>query len=182
MLRPHQDRAWYWAALVRPGAPLVHLADFDVAAPRVGLELRSHGLWASHVCEAPFEQWTVANEAYAVALEDPQDALGPAHGTPTAIAFDLEWYASAPSEPLGGGGHEGYAQGGEVHALIELAGGPLTFEGPAARTHWWGTSDPWPSVGEGWPPAGVLAPVALPDGVLERVLTPQGWRSARRPR
>ncbi len=101
VLWPERHRAWYWAALVRAGEPLLHLADLDLGVPRA-LELRSHGLWASHVCEAPFEQWTVANEAYAVILDDPFDALGRAHGTPTPVAFDLEWYATSRPSALRG--------------------------------------------------------------------------------
>ena len=49
-----------------------------------------------------FEQWTVANEAYAVALDHPDDALGRAHGRPAPVAFDIEWYAEAAPEPLEG--------------------------------------------------------------------------------
>ena len=42
---------------------------------------------------SPFEQWTVQNECYAVALDDPADALGRAYGESTPVAFDVEWYA-----------------------------------------------------------------------------------------
>ncbi len=92
--------AWYWSALVRAGEPLLHVTEWDVAlradAPGV---LKAHGLWAEHVCVAPMEQWTVSNECYATAIDDADDALGRATGQPTAIALDLEWYATAPPEP-----------------------------------------------------------------------------------
>jgi len=183
VLWPALGRAWYWATLVRPGAPLLYLADLDVDAPRRGLEIRAEGLWAAHTCEAAFEQWTVANEAYAVALDDPADALGRAHGTPAPVAFDLEWYASGGAEPLGG--TDGYRQDGDVHAVIELAGGPLALEASARRSHWWGEAFPWP-VGDGTRPTGGWAPVRLepPGGaaiVLDRVLTRAGWWEAIRP-
>ena len=83
------------ARLARTGEPLLHVTDWEVPLPAAGLALRSHGLWADHICEAPFEQWTVANETYAVALDDPADALDRAYGTAAALAFDVEWYASA---------------------------------------------------------------------------------------
>ena len=100
-LLPPARRCWYWAALARAGEP---------APPRGGLggavatgRARACGptaLWADHICEAPFEQWTVANETYAVALDDPADALGRAYGTAAPLAFDLEWYATGPPTPI----------------------------------------------------------------------------------
>ena len=48
------------------------------------LLVKAHGLWAEHMCDAPMEQWTVANETYAAALDDPDDALGRAYGQPSA--------------------------------------------------------------------------------------------------
>ena len=57
--------------------------------------VKAPGLWAEHTFDAPMQQWTVANETYATALDDPDDALGRAYGVPTAVAFDLEWYATA---------------------------------------------------------------------------------------
>jgi len=55
------------------------------------LLVKGDGLWAEHTCDAPMEQWTVTNETYATALDDPDDALGRAYGEPTAVAFDIEW-------------------------------------------------------------------------------------------
>ena len=66
------------------------------AAPARPPARQGAGLWAEHVCDAPMEQWTVANETFATALDDPDEALGRGYGTPTALAFDLEWYALAP--------------------------------------------------------------------------------------
>lgn len=184
VLWPNRGRAWYWAALVQIDEPLLYLADLEVEVPRRGLEIRAEGLWASHICEDAFEQWTVANEAYAVALDDPSEALGRAHGRPVPVAFDLEWYASAPATPLARA--VGYSQSGDVHAVIELASGPIMLEASARRAHWWGTALPW-AAGNGTPmPLGPWSPVLLePAGgaaiVLDRVLTPDGWWEAIRP-
>jgi len=173
----NQSRAWYWAALVRKGQPLLHLAVLDAGLPVHGLMLRTTGLWAEHICEAPFEQWTVANEAHAVALDEPDDAAGRAYGVPAPMALDLEWYAAGPAIAR----TSGYEQHGEVHGVIELAGGHLDLVGPSRRRHVWG--DTWPSGPLAEPasmrPDGLRAPVALdgPRGkwVLDRVLTSSGW-------
>ena len=177
-LLPNQRRAWYWAVLVRPGEPVLYLADVDVPLPRSGLEVRSEGLWASHECEVAFEQWTVANEAYAVALDHPDDALGRAHGRPAPVAFDIEWYAEAAPEPLEG--TTGYHQAGTVDALVELQPGA-----PGGR----GARVPVALVGR--PSDGGAGRMELelalrlgddPNGaVVVRALTPDGWQEWRRP-
>jgi hypothetical protein len=184
--RPRSRRSCYWVVLVRAGAPNVHVAELDLALPVAGLRVRSPGLWADHVCEAPFEQWTVANEVHAVGLDDPDDAVGRAYGEPVPMAFDLEWYAAAPPVAMHASGVDGYAQTGEVDGVIELPGGALRIVAPSRRRHWWGTAPWWPEdPARGPVPAGRRAPVVL-DGeagrwVLERVLTPAGWWEERRP-
>lgn len=177
--------AWYWAALARPGEPLIHVADWHVPRRADPLLVKAAGLWAEHTCDAPMEQWTVANETYATALDDPDDALGRAYGTPTAVAFDLEWYATdEPTVVVAGyeqpGLVAGYEQEGVVHGLIELAGTPglHLVEAPAHRWHRWG-SQLGPVV---LPPAyahgSVRAPFAFPDGTTsDWALTPDGWRA-----
>ena len=71
------------------------------------------------------EQWSVGNETYASALDDPDDALGRAYGIPTPIAFDLEWYATgAASNRRRSCGTDGYEQVGVVHGPIEVLGEP----------------------------------------------------------
>jgi hypothetical protein len=171
-LRPAERRTSYWSVLVRPGHRQVYVADVDVALLS-GLVVRTTGLWADHTCEAPFEQWTVRNECHAVALDDGADALGRAYGELTAVAVDMEWYATGPVEPTAGG----YRQPGEAHTVVELAGGPLALVGPAARTHVWGTAPPVDDTA-----SGPGATAYLPGGgvVIERRLTPGGWRTISR--
>jgi hypothetical protein len=173
-LLPNQRRAWYWCVLVRDGEALLHAADLEVPWPSTGLTVRSTSLWAEHLCEAPFAQWTVANETYAVALDDADEALGRAYGRQEPIACDFEWYAVGTATRTA----NGYVQQGEVHGVIELARGPLTTETPASRGHSWGEHD-WTRPG-GQPASGARAPVRLDiDGVavaLEQVVTGDGWR------
>jgi hypothetical protein len=167
--QPNRRRAWYWSVLARTGHRQLHVADVEAPLPNRGLRVRTTGLWAEHVCEVPFEQWTVQNECYAVALDDPVDALGRAYGESTPIAIDVEWYAAAAAEPV----PYGYRQTGEAHTVIELAGGPLTLVGPAERRHTWGgLPDDGPA------PDGPRAFLRADDAVLTRVLTPEGWWTA----
>jgi len=177
--------AWYWAALARHGHPLLHVTDFDVPVRSDPFIVKGEALWAEHFCDAPMAQWSVGNETYASAMDDPDDALGRAYGTPTPIAFDLEWYATgAPTAiddaaaAVGGG----YEQVGVVHGSIDVHGEPRLelVEIPAHRWHRWSGSDatglttlPLPtSVAH----TGVRAPFAFPDGgVSDLVLTASGW-------
>ncbi len=171
--------AWYWSALVRAGEPLLHVTEWDVAlrpdAPEV---LKAHGLWAEHVCVAPMEQWTISNECYATAIDDADDALGRAYGQPTAIALDLEWYATAPPEAHPADLGPGYAQDGVVHGVVEVPGAaiPLT-EVPARRWHRWGASLAPLVLPDAYAHTGLRAPFAFPDGtVADWVLSPDGFR------
>ncbi|HEY8092996.1 MAG TPA: hypothetical protein VID93_04415 [Acidimicrobiales bacterium] len=174
-LLPAARRCWYWAALARAGRPVLHVADWDAPCPRVGLTVRADGLWADHICEAPFDQWTVANETYAVALDDPADARGRAYGTAAPLAMDLEWYATAGPTPV----PAGYEQPGEVHGTVELGGGALEIAAAGAhRTHRWGGELALPQFEPAMAHLGLRALARFPDDTeLDLVLTPDGWRS-----
>jgi hypothetical protein len=162
-------RSWYWAALITPDVPLLHICDLE--APKLrgapSLVVKAEGLWADHDCEAPFEQWTVANEGTAVMLDDPDEVFGRGLGVPSPMAFDLEWYALAGPKTIAGG----YEQLGEVHAVIELGGGELHGEFRSRRTHRWGT---W-----GWGSdlltPGRRAPLYVDGRRIERRLSATGW-------
>ncbi len=172
-------RLWYWSAVIVPDAPLIHVADFEVQArPDWGL-VKGEQLWAEHVCEVPLAQWTIGNETMGAALDDPDEALGRGHGVPTPVAVDLEWYATADPEELA----DGYSQSGVVHGVIELGGRPTTtlVEVPAIRWHRWSLTGPeLLELPEVVAHTGRRAPFDLPNlGLLDLVLTPQGWRSRR---
>jgi hypothetical protein len=174
---------WYWAALARAGAPLLHVADWHVPLRADPLLVKGEGLWAEHTCDAPMEQWTVANETYAAALDHPDDALGRAYGVPTALSWDLEWYATSPPAGLPAApGAEGYQQAGVVHGRVEIGGEPSVHldEAPAQRWHRWGAHLQAVAVPEAFAHTGLRAPFAFPDGTISNwVLTPDGWRERR---
>jgi hypothetical protein len=168
---------WYWAALARPGEPLLHVTEWHVPPRADPSVIKAHGLWAEHVLDAPMEQWTVANETYAAALDDPEEALGRAYGTPSAVAFDLEWYATGPPHGI----DDGFRQEGVVHGTIELPGGSVHLtEAPARRWHRWGERLAELAILDAYAHTGVRVPFAFPDGtVSDWVLTPDGFRARR---
>ena len=170
--------AWYWWAVARAGEPLLHVTEFDIPRRSDPMIAKAQAMWAEYVCEAPFEQWTLGNETYAVLLDDPAEALGRVYGEAVPIASDLEWYATAAATELVDG--TGYEQAGVLHGAVELLSGNLEFEELAAhRVHRWaeGPLPPWSP-----PPAvahlGVRAPFRFPDGTsIDLVLSSDGWRT-----
>lgn len=172
---------WYWSALVRDGHPLLHVTEWAIVprgeAPTV---LKAHGLWAEHVCDEPMVQWTVENECYAAALDDPDDAWGRAYGLPTAYALDLEWYATSPPVPTTSP-EAGYGQDGVVHGVIDVPGERIELaEVPARRWHRWGNELGPLTLEDAYAHTGLRAPFAFPDGHrVDWVLTPDGFRTRR---
>jgi hypothetical protein len=193
--------AWYWAALARSGRPLLHITDYEVPVRADPFILKGEAMWAEHFCDDPMKQWSIGNETYAAALDDPDDALGRAYGIPTPIAFDLEWYATGEPAGLVVDGGAGYEQRGVVHGALDIFGEPRNEleEVLAHRWHRWtepardangGMASGEPtsaSLGMGPIPvdaavahSGVRAPFKFPNGAsIDLVLTPSGWR--RRP-
>jgi hypothetical protein len=176
--------AWYCWALARRGQSLLHVAEFDIPRRFDPMIAKAQAMWSEYTCEAPFEQWTVGNETYAVGLDDPDEALGRVYGEAVPIASDIEWYATEDPVPLDHSAAEsdvhGYQQAGVVHGAVELLSGGIDLEElPAHRTHRW-------SVGRALEPLplptavahlGVRAPFRLPDdSILDLVLTSDGWR------
>ncbi len=100
-VRQGDGRAWYWAALVERGSPVVLVRDHDVELPPGrSLEVRASGLWADMTCETPLEHWTVGLEAFGVSLDDPAEAFGAERGDPMALGLDLEWEATAAADSV----------------------------------------------------------------------------------
>jgi hypothetical protein len=178
--------AWYWSSLARRDRPLLHVTDFDVPVRADPFIVKGEALWAEHHCDDEMQQWSIGNETYASAIEDPDEALGRAYGDPTPIAFDLEWYATAgPTllEPAAGRASidAGYEQIGVVHGSIEILGEPRVelVEIPAHRWHRW-TFEPTGfgplTLPEVTAHTGVRSPFVFPDGsISDLVLTPGGW-------
>ena len=173
-LLPRARQAWYWAAVVRKGHPLLTLVDPELRLPSTSLAIRGEGLWADHVCETPLEHWTVANEAFSVALDDPDEALGAQRGVLVPLGIDLEWESAA--DPVEG--PDGYSIEATVSGEILIADGSLGIDAIGRWRHEWGRLE-WPT-----PPArgrqGLWAPLRIdqPDSkplLVERVVNEDGW-------
>jgi hypothetical protein len=164
----------YWAGLVRDGSPYLYIEELDGTGLRSGLEIKPPQMWADHVCDVPFRQWSVGNEAHGVLLDDPTEAWRRAHGTPVPVTFDVEWYAAEDPQPLAHG--RGYRQAGEVDAQVELTEGVLAIEGPGERIHVWGAPHLPASFAMPHDTRGMRAPYRRSDGTLvDQVLTTRWW-------
>lgn len=171
--------AWYWAAVVQAGEPLLHLTEWSVRVRSDPFVVKAPEMWAEHHCVAVWQQWSIGNEAHASALDDPAEALGRGYGTPTPMAADLEWYAIGGVTPIA----DGYEQIGVAHGQVEVLGRPPIelVEAPAHRWRRW-TDGPLAPVALERVAAhtGLRAPFAFPDGsVSDWVLTADGFRSRR---
>lgn len=179
------NRIWYCFGLIRPGAPLLHVAEFDITRRPDPMIAKAESLWAEFVCDAPFEQWTLGNETYAVELDDADEGLGRAYGRAVPIASDLEWYATGAASEVA----QGYEQSGMVLGTIETDRGSLQLsEVTAHRTHRWSEEalTPFlqsvdkrsdllrPAPGQEMP--GPRLAFRFPDDtVWDAVATPTGW-------
>ncbi len=128
----------YWAGLVRSGEPYLYIEELDGSALRDGLEIKPPQMWADHVCDAPFLQWSIGNEAHGVLLDDPTEAWRRAFGTLAPATFDIEWAAPSGSANALTRIPNGYHQTGEADVEIQLTEGFCRFSGPAERVHVWG--------------------------------------------
>ena len=135
-LWPNQGRAWFWAGLVGAGRRYLLVRDEDVPLPRPGrTDVRAAGLWSSFECETPFDHWTIGLEAFAIALDDPDQAWGDERGDQVGLGFDLEWEATSDATPEA----DGYRQACRVSGEI-LTGRDERFmiDGGGGRSHRWG--------------------------------------------
>ena len=74
-LYPNWDRAWYWACIVRPGAPTVLVADNAAALPAPGsTDLRMAGGSASQEITEPLRLARISLDATGTVLPDPAAA------------------------------------------------------------------------------------------------------------
>lgn len=149
VLFPEFARAWYHAFVVGRDRQLVAVVDHAVPLPVRTLELRTHGLWADHICETPGVHWTLGLEAFAVGLDDPAEMYRRQLGDVVPLGFDLEWESDDPDasiiETLDAG-VSGYSLRCDVNGDVLI--GPETVEVAATGTrhHRWGTPTAMASV------------------------------------
>jgi len=135
---PADRVAWFWAAVVGEGRPLVAVRAHDVRIPRLGTEIRTDGVWASLVCEAPMEHWSVGLESFGAAFEDPLEAWGDERGDVVPFGLDLEWEGEEPARWARASGAAGYGQWCAVHGEVLIGDERLEVHAPGHREHLWG--------------------------------------------
>jgi hypothetical protein len=149
------DHAWYQAALTGPRRQLLMVLDHHVPFRSNPMEVRTTGLWADHICETPFDHWTLGLETFALGVDDPRELHGRQHGDNVALGFDLEWETDGPvvEHPQPAGVH-GYDLGCRVYGEVLVGRDVIDFEGVGSRSHHWGPLD-W-VVDDGWHLSGVV--------------------------
>jgi hypothetical protein len=163
-LHPGDAVARYHAGLVRAGEMVVAVSDDAVRLPRApGLEIRSHGLWADHICETPLDHWTVTNETHALGVTDAEVLAGPdPRGDVVPLAIDLEWEDADEPAPLSGDGFEGYQVSCAVSGEVLVGRDQHDVTAGGGRDHRWGVGTARPagargsSVGAGGDGPGLL--------------------------
>jgi hypothetical protein len=149
------DHAWYQATLAGPHRQLLAVLDHQVPFRSNPLEVRTTGLWADHICETPFDHWTLGLETFALGVDDPLELHGRQHGDSVALGFDLEWEADGPVlETPQDPGVAGYELACRVHGEVLVGRDVIDFEGVGTRSHRWGLID-WANE-DGWHLAGVV--------------------------
>lgn len=136
-LFPGRHIAWYQAYLAGPDRQLVAVVDTEVPVPRGTLELRTHGLWADHICETPFDHWTLGLEAFGLGLDDPRELYGRALGDRVPLGYDLEWETEGSRIDTGGPSVR-YEVPCRVSGEVLVAATVIDFTGVGHRDHAWG--------------------------------------------
>jgi hypothetical protein len=141
-LLPHESRAWYEAFVTGPDRQLVAVIDHDVPFPATDLEIRTTGLWATHICETPLDHWTIGLEAFGLGVDDPGEIYGRQFGDRVPLGFDLEWEAE---EPATAAGTDRYRQPCLVTGELLVGNAEIDLDATGWREHRWGPLTVWDS-------------------------------------
>ena len=130
-LWPNLGRSWFWSALVGADRQPVYLVETDAPLPRPStLELRAPGLWTEFIEQIPNEHFTVDLEAFAVALDDPEEVFGLGWGDRVPYGLELEWEAEPSSLDV-------------VHGQVLVGDEVIELDGRGRRFHWEGLPAWW---------------------------------------
>ena len=172
-LYPNWDRAWYWACVVRPGEPLVLVADNDAALPPPGsMALRTASLHATQEIMEPLRSARVSLDGTASALPDPAAAYrGLAAADQIHLGLDLEWTTAGGVYPYRDLAR--YEIPCEVTGAIRLGNEEISISGSGERDHSWGERDWW-QISWLWS-AGRLSDGTAFHGMQANLGFPIGW-------
>lgn len=146
------DHAWYVAHLVGEHRRPMGVVDLAVPLRSSAREVRTTGLWADHVCETPFDHWTVGLEAFAVQVDDPGELIGEARGDLVPFGLDVEWEAAAAPVPAQQRWNadraaieptevDGYVVPATVHGEVLIGAEEVDLDALGTWSHWWGPID-----------------------------------------
>ena len=138
LLWPQRQQVAFLVSLVRPDQDLVSLVELEAPAPKPpSLEVRATGLWTDIGIQTPLDHMTVDIEAFAVALDDPNEVFHGAYGIRTALGCELEW------ETVGsvwvGPSPSSYEVPCIVHGELLVDEQTIEIDGWGWRSHRWGS-------------------------------------------
>lgn len=139
---PNAGTAWYHAFLTGTHRQLVAVIDTEVPLPVGSLEIRTEGLWATHICETPHDHWTIGLEAFGVGLDDPAELYGRQFGDRVPLGFDLEWETAGPVDNASDATVR-YHQPCTVSGEILVGAEEIDFDGFGRRERHWGVRRGW---------------------------------------
>ncbi|XRQ04696.1 hypothetical protein ACN3XK_50255 [Actinomadura welshii] len=142
-LYPNWDRAWYWAALVRPGRPLLLIADNHAPLPEPGTaDVHAGAYSGTQRIPEPFGPAHVTLDGAASVLHDPAAAYGePAAAETTRLAFDLRWDTVSGAYPYRD--IPRYEIPCTVSGTVTAGDETFAIDAHGERDHSWGERDWW---------------------------------------
>jgi len=106
-----------------------------------GWELRTSGLWAEQTAENDPGHWSYGLEAFALAIEEPDELLRRGYGHRVPLGWELDFEAVDRPKPLDSGGddeQDGSSQPGTIEGLLLTRDGERPLAGTALRSFWIG--------------------------------------------
>ena len=121
-----------------PDQPVV-ISALDIGVGR-DWELRTSGLWTEQTCEQPFVHWSYGLEAFALAIDQPDELLRRGYGHRIPLGWELDFVAADEPPAIDDrGGHHGgrqVTQNGTVEGILLDAEGQTPLAGRALRAFW----------------------------------------------
>jgi hypothetical protein len=142
-VHPAERSARFLAIVLDRGHRPVVLVDEHVPPPGRGWEIRDSGLWADLNCETPGVHWSYGLEAFALALDEPDQLVEGDRGDRVPLGWELDFESEDGIDALiEEGGSFVHRQKGTAHGLLLGPHRPIAIAGPAVRHHWRGADKP----------------------------------------